>query len=164
VTGENSPAVYCGTSAGAIIMGEWMETACWKVWWYLCKVTLTSLIFVIVIAIMNQSLIQLISYLSPLYHCQQWDDPSVVPGMEAYEAWKAVKGFGLAGNVSIFPHMTDDWKSVVEEKKMQLESTNSIVHCLTDEECCFVNGPERSVSVVSYEGESSSICLSQVSG
>jgi hypothetical protein len=29
-TGENA-AVYCGTSAGAIIMGESMETACWKV-------------------------------------------------------------------------------------------------------------------------------------
>ena len=24
-------AVYCGTSAGAIVMGETMETACWKV-------------------------------------------------------------------------------------------------------------------------------------
>jgi peptidase E len=29
-TGENA-AVYCGTSAGAIIMGDSMETACWKV-------------------------------------------------------------------------------------------------------------------------------------
>ena len=29
-TGPNA-AVYCGTSAGAIIMGDSMETACWKV-------------------------------------------------------------------------------------------------------------------------------------
>jgi peptidase E len=29
-TGSNA-AVYCGTSAGAIIIGESMETACWKV-------------------------------------------------------------------------------------------------------------------------------------
>ena len=29
-TGRN-PAVYCGTSAGAIVMGQSMDTACWKV-------------------------------------------------------------------------------------------------------------------------------------
>ena len=28
----SKPAVYCGSSAGAILMGAYMETACWKGW------------------------------------------------------------------------------------------------------------------------------------
>ena len=28
---SRNPAVYCGTSAGAIVMGQLMDTACWKV-------------------------------------------------------------------------------------------------------------------------------------
>mmetsp|Transcript_56757 Transcript_56757/g.159363 ORF Transcript_56757/g.159363 Transcript_56757/m.159363 type:complete len:387 (-) Transcript_56757:60-1220(-) len=105
--GEDA-AVYCGTSAGAIVMGASMDTACWK----------------------------------------GWDDPSVVPSRENYADWKAVKGFGLVGDASFFPHMDDKWQSLVEEKSGQHSDAGS-TYCLRDEEACCVQGKHRQSKVLS---------------
>ena len=71
--------------------------------------------------------------------------------METYESWKTVDGFGLAGNVSIFPHMTSQWEPVVESKKSNLERKESRVFSLTDGECCFVTGADQQTAVVSCD-------------
>jgi len=117
--GENdqTPAVYCGTSAGAILAGSLMETATWK----------------------------------------EWDDPSVVPDRTNYEDWKGVAGLDLAGeNISIFPHMGDQWQDIVDVKIGQLEApvppdgatadskdsslSSPEVYCLRDDQVVCVNG------------------------
>jgi hypothetical protein len=79
---------------------------------------------------------------------QGWDDPSVVPGKEAYEDWTGVKGFGLVGSSSFFPHMGDRWQDLVNEKKSDI-ATDSEVYCLRDDEICCVDGSSRSISVLS---------------
>ena len=98
-------AVYCGTSAGAILAGSSMETASWK----------------------------------------GWDDPSVVPDRPTYEDWIGVSGLALAGDdISIFPHMDDQWESLVKDKQSQL--LDASVHCLRDEEALWVCGSSRTVT------------------
>lgn len=51
---------------------------------------------------------------------QGWDDPTAVPGKEHYEDWKGDSGMNLVGGASIFPHMNQDWESIVEEKRSNL--------------------------------------------
>jgi hypothetical protein len=97
--------MYVGSSAGAILIGTDMETACWK----------------------------------------GWDDPSVVPNMESYENWKGVKGLGLVGKYSFFPHMDDQWNDLVQAK---LTGLSSIPICLGDGEVCLVNGATKSATVL----------------
>lgn len=106
VTGEEA-AVYCGTSAGAILAGSSMATATWK----------------------------------------GWDDPSVVPDRPTYGDWKNISGLSLAGDVSIFPHMGDQWQTMVNEKQAELDGTN--VYCLRDEEVLYVDGGCRTVQLLS---------------
>eukprot|EP00934_Nitzschia_sp_Nitz4_P001909 Nitzschia sp. Nitz4//scaffold211_size37880//19190//20459//NITZ4_007707-RA/size37880-augustus-gene-0.54-mRNA-1//1//CDS//3329541982//1909//frame0 len=98
-------SVYCGTSAGAIVAGQSVQTACWK----------------------------------------QWDDPSIVPGRETYDDWKAVKGLGLVKNVSFFPHMDVQWESIVEEKASLLQG--STICCIQEADACLVH--PRGWSIVS---------------
>lgn len=110
-------AVYCGVSAGAILAGESMQTACWK----------------------------------------EWDDPSVVPGMETYEDWTDVRGLDGAGRCSVFPHMTDEWQELTERKTKQLletvtgnddeqSSSTPTVHCVRDDQAYTVDGRRRIVT------------------
>ena len=79
---------------------------------------------------------------------QGWDDPSVVPGKETYDDWKGVKGFSLAGDASFFPHMGEQWRPLVEEKRTELAGDN--VFCLRDDEVCYVNGSDKSIAVFSH--------------
>jgi hypothetical protein len=79
---------------------------------------------------------------------QGWDDPSVVPGKETYDDWKGVKGFGLVGDSSFFPHMGDQWKELVAEKQNGMPATSK-VYCLRDEEVCCVDGRTKSIEIVS---------------
>lgn len=107
-------AVYIGTSAGAILMGQAMQTACWK----------------------------------------GWDDPSVVPGMETYDEWQDVKGLGLAGDTSFFPHMQDQWEATVTDKQQKLASK---VYCLTDSDAFCVNGSKQETFILSTAPVESSV-------
>ncbi|CAJ1948401.1 unnamed protein product [Cylindrotheca closterium] len=113
---NQAPAVYCGTSAGAILAGSLMETATWK----------------------------------------GWDDPTVDPDRPNYEDWKGIAGLDLAGeNVSVFPHMGEQWQDIVDGKMAQLNAdTNDDgdhdssdfslpapeVYCLRDDQAVCVNG------------------------
>jgi hypothetical protein len=58
-----------------------------------------------------------------------------------------VKGFGLAGDVSFFPHMHDQWQSLVEEKTAE-RSDEEKVYCLTDEDACCVEGKRKRRTVL----------------
>jgi peptidase E len=72
-----------------------------------------------------------------------WDEPSVVPGRETYNQWMDCKGFGFAGDDSIFPHMNDDWNMLVEEKRNAM-TPEETVHCLREEDvCCIIGERER---------------------
>lgn len=106
-TGKN-PAVYCGTSAGAIVMGQSMDTACWK----------------------------------------EWDDPSIVANRASYADWKHVKGFGLVGEWSFFPHMDDTWQSLVHRKLLE-GAANEKVICLSDHDVCCVHGNKKTIQILS---------------
>jgi peptidase E len=81
---------------------------------------------------------------------KRWDDPSVVPGRETYEDWKGKIGLNLAGGASFFPHMSDDFDSLVEEKRddlneyMQDESDN--LFAIREEGCCFIFDDTESTS------------------
>jgi peptidase E len=106
-----STAIYCGVSAGAILIGASMQTACWK----------------------------------------EWDDPSVVPGRETYDNWKDTRGLGLVGSTSFFPHMEDQWQSLVEKRVEELPCPQQtkgydklpILCCLDEEQICLVDGRRR---------------------
>lgn len=75
-----------------------------------------------------------------------WDDPRVVPGMEDYASWKNVPGLGLAGDLSFFPHMENQWQHVVDQKRLDVTSQ---VLCLRDEDVLCVNGLTKEMNVVS---------------
>lgn len=95
----NPRTVYCGSSAGAILVGQRVETACWK----------------------------------------GWDDPRVVPGRENPEDWKDIRGLGLVGKASFFPHMDESWVNLVEQKKQTVEH----VECLDEVAVLCVRGDEK---------------------
>ena len=97
---------YIGSSAGAILVGAHMQTACWK----------------------------------------GWDDPRVVPNMETYDDWKHVQGMSLVGPYSFFPHMDDQWDTLVKEKSRELESVPII--CLRDGDVCFVDGVKKTTTLL----------------
>lgn len=65
--------------------------------------------------------------------------------METYNDWKGIKGLDLVGGASFFPHMSDEWKELTDNKKQELGQ----VYCLRDEEVCLVDG--RGVSIVSAD-------------
>jgi len=68
-----------------------------------------------------------------------WDDPSVVPGKESYEDWKGEIGLNFAGGASFFPHMSDDWNSLIDEKKGSLPP-NGDLYCLQEWDACCIEG------------------------
>lgn len=76
---------------------------------------------------------------------KEWDDPTVVPGMESYSDWKNIKGLNLIGGNSIFPHMNNQYQELVDQKKKNLESK---VHCLTNSEVCCVRGGEKTLTFI----------------
>lgn len=65
--------------------------------------------------------------------------------METYDDWKGVNGLDLVGGASFFPHMSDEWKDLVDEKQLELGD----VCCLRDEDVCLVTG--RQVSIISAD-------------
>lgn len=107
-------AVYCGVSAGSIIAGESMQTACWK----------------------------------------EWDDPSVVPGKETYGDWADSKGLVAAGRTSLFPHMTEEWQVLTEQKTKELLDSMAVtdgdkappsVRCIRDDQAYVVDGRTQTI-------------------
>lgn len=68
-----------------------------------------------------------------------WDDPSVVPGKETYEDWKGEIGLNFAGGASFFPHMSDNWNSLIDEKKGNLPP-NGDLYCLQEWDACCIEG------------------------
>lgn len=76
-----------------------------------------------------------------------WDDPSVVPSKETYDDWKGVQGFHFAENLSFFPHMSEDWTELVQEKMKGMESSNTC--CLEENQVCCVIGESMNAFVVS---------------
>ena len=82
---------------------------------------------------------------------QEWDDPSVVPGKETYKDWKDTKGLDASGKTSWFPHMTEEWQELTEEKtKTLLESTtassSSTVICVRDDQAFGIDGKTQSIT------------------
>ena len=72
----------------------------------------------------------------------------MVPGRENYVDWKDVKGFGLVGDTSFFPHMDDRWHALVQEKTSDPNKIGTL-HCLRDDEACCVEGNLRRSTVFS---------------
>jgi hypothetical protein len=87
---------------------------------------------------------------------KEWDDPTVDPDRSNYEDWKRIAGLDLVGeNVSVFPHMSEQWQDMVDGKIEQLNadkmdgdaSDSSLpapeVYCLRDDQalCVNVSGP-----------------------
>lgn len=139
---RQSKAVYIGTSAGAILAGSSMQPACWKV-------SSSDKYF------SNQHYREQLSFLSCLtksllcFHRQGWDDPSVVIDMKSYDDWVDVKGLGLTGSLSIFPHMEVQWQKLVDDRVQALphkmDEQSPILACLRDEEVCYVEGRKQSI-------------------
>ena len=75
-----------------------------------------------------------------------WDDPSIVPNKETYDDWIGLKGLQFAENLSFFPHMSDDWKELVQDKA---ETGNSNTCCLEENEVCCIIGESMNAFVVS---------------
>lgn len=47
---------------------------------------------------------------------KRWDDPRVVPGREEYRDWEGQAGMGIAGDITVFPHMSEEWRDMIGEK------------------------------------------------
>ena len=81
---------------------------------------------------------------------QEWDDPSVVPGKETYGDWVDTSGLDATGKVSWFPHMTEEWRDMTEQKtKALLESTDatqSSVKLIRDDQAYVVDGRTQTVT------------------
>jgi len=71
-----------------------------------------------------------------------WDDPSVVPEKETYEDWLDCTGFEFSGSRSFFPHMSNDWKELVEEK-IKSQNLGEGVCCLREEDAYCVIGEKK---------------------
>ncbi len=86
-----------------------------------------------------------------------WDDPAVVPGKETYGDWNGYRGVSFMGpNASIFPHMGESWKVMVQEKTKQMieeDGDDVAVYSLHEWEACCIDGEAREVFVVSGEQE-----------
>ena len=82
---------------------------------------------------------------------KEWDDPSVVPGMETYDEWTDVKGLDLSGPTSFFPHMEDQWQPLVDDRVQALpqesksDEESPILCCIRDEDVCYVEGRKNSI-------------------
>lgn len=99
---NNGNTFFCGSSAGAILAGASMETACWK----------------------------------------EWDDPSIIPDRNTYDAWKGVAGLHLVNEkIAFFPHHVEQqWSHLVAEKSAELlERTGTRTHCLRDDQVYFMD-------------------------
>jgi hypothetical protein len=79
-----------------------------------------------------------------------WDDPSVVPGKDSYDDWIGTPGLNMVGGANIFPHMSSDWNSLVEEKRTTLDD-DADLFCLEDWEACLVNGQGKTTQIVKGE-------------
>lgn len=79
---------------------------------------------------------------------KRWDDPSVVPGRESYDDWLGISGLDLLGGASIFPHMTEQWESLVTEKTVGFDSH---VYCLSDSQMCLVDGEKQTISAINSD-------------
>jgi peptidase E len=115
IDSAHRPSLYIGKSAGAIVAGKYVETACWK----------------------------------------GWDDPSIVPGKEEYYDWKNCIGLNMVGGASFFPHMTEEWTDLVEEKmsEMGLHREKDFDHdhglyALNDNSTCCVEGSAKHVMLL----------------
>jgi hypothetical protein len=75
----------------------------------------------------------------------------VVPGRETYDDWKGIKGLGLAGGASFFPHMTNQWVPLINEKQAEFLAVpaHKELYCLRDIDVCCVDGSTSSISVLS---------------
>ncbi|KAL9191251.1 hypothetical protein ACHAXT_000957 [Thalassiosira profunda] len=72
-----------------------------------------------------------------------WDDPSVVPGKETYDDWLDVRGFDFVGSCSFFPHMSDDWKDLVQQQVDSAPGKFVCSYCLREEDACCVVGEKE---------------------
>jgi len=78
-----------------------------------------------------------------------WDDPSCVPGKESYDDWKGASpsfGFNLVGDASVFPHMSENWQDLVDEKRDSLPQ-DSDLYCLREFDACCVEGSIKDVFI-----------------
>ena len=77
---------------------------------------------------------------------KQWDDPTIVPGMEHYEDWHSgIPGWNVAGGASFFPHMAPEWQPVVTNR---LQTMTTDVHCLADDDVCWINGTQQGLTIL----------------
>lgn len=56
----------------------------------------------------------------------------------------------MIGEKSFFPHMTDEWKSLVNEKLESFDTSSDLV-ILHDEDACCIEGARKEVSIVVAE-------------
>lgn len=76
-----------------------------------------------------------------------WDDPTVVPNRDTYEDWIGTKGLQFADSASYFPHMSDDWIELVNDKVKGKKPDSTC--CLRENEVCCITGESRNTFVVS---------------
>jgi hypothetical protein len=104
---------------------------------------------------------------------KKWDDCSVVPGRENYADWRDVRALRLAGPHSFFPHMSDEWKALVDRKVSETTGGRSpvgvdrtgyghIVVCLRDQDVCLVDGSAETLEILSSPAVSTPIVLEKV--
>lgn len=75
-----------------------------------------------------------------------WDDPSVVPEKETYDKWIGNLALDMVGGASIFPHMSDDWISLVAEKRVSSPQMSQL-YCLEEWNACCVEGSKKGIFV-----------------
>jgi peptidase E len=84
-----------------------------------------------------------------------WDDPTVVPDMGEYDDWRDVRGLDLVGGRSFFPHMSDDWSDVVNERSRKDDgSVCDDLVCLREHDALCVMGDEKLLLMTSGNGAS----------
>jgi hypothetical protein len=86
---------------------------------------------------------------------KEWDDCTVVPdpSRSRYQDWRDVPGMGLVGRHSFFPHMSDAWQTLVDQKQSERVSggTNGDwrVVCMRDKDVCLVDGFAETLTTLS---------------